>query len=70
MDALEKWIFAQFTPYQTTTQTKWMFSQKRLFKSSLLLNGLCGIQVRPTKHCDYTFIFVFFYGPKFKLFLF
>ena len=26
---------------------KWMFSLKLVFKSSLLLNGYCGIQVRP-----------------------
>ena len=34
-----------FTQYQTTTIRKWMFSQKRLFKSSSLVNGECGIQV-------------------------
>ena len=26
--ALEKWMIIRFTPYQTTTQRKWMFYQK------------------------------------------
>ena len=47
LDAVQKWMIIRFTPYQTTTLPKWMLSQKRLFKSSLLLNGNCGIQVRP-----------------------
>ena len=36
---------------------KWMFSQKLLFKSSLLLNGSCGIQVRPPNNGDILFAF-------------
>ena len=52
MDVLEKWIIIQFTPYQPTTLPKGMFSQKLLFKSSLLLNGQCGIQVRPQPNSD------------------
>ena len=27
MDALKKWMFIRFTPYQTTALPKWMFSQ-------------------------------------------
>ena len=47
----EKWMIIRFTPYQTTSLPKWMFSPKNVlpFKSSLLLNGKCGIQVRPPK---------------------
>ena len=45
MDALKKWMIIRFTPHQTTTLPKWMFSQKPFFKSTLLLNGYCGIQV-------------------------
>ena len=44
-----------FTPYQTTTLLKWMFSQKIVFTSSLLLNGKCSIQVlyiRPPNNSD------------------
>ena len=52
MDALEKWIIIRFTPLQTTTLPKWMFSQRLLFKSSLLLNGLRGIQVGPQTNSD------------------
>ena len=44
-DALKKLRIILFTSYQTTTLPKWMFSQKLLFKSSLLLNSKCGIQV-------------------------
>ena len=35
------------TLHPTTTLPKWMFFQKLFLESSLLLNGLCGIQVRP-----------------------
>ena len=52
MDALKKWMIIQFTPYQTITLTKWMFFQNFLFKSSLLLNGQCCIQVRHQKNSD------------------
>ena len=45
MDALKKWLVIWFTPHQTTTP-KWMFSKKFFFKSSLLLNGQCGIQAQ------------------------
>ena len=45
MNAFKKWIFIRFTRYQNTPLPKWMFSQKLYFKSSLLLNGQCGIQV-------------------------
>ena len=31
---------------------KWMFSQKLVFKSSWLLNGLCVIQVCPPTTCN------------------
>ena len=47
MDVSEKWMIFQFTPYQTTTLPKWMFFLKLFFKSSVLLNGQCGIQVHP-----------------------
>ena len=70
MDALEKMYFHPVHTIPNHHPNKMDVLPKTLFKSSLLLNGLCGIQVWPTKHCDYTFIFVFFYGPKFKLFLF
>ena len=47
-----------WSPHQTTTLPKWMFSQKNFFKSSLPLNGWCGIQVfrpiykrRPLRLC-------------------
>ena len=49
---LWKRIIIKFTPYQTTTLTKLMFSQKPLFKSSLLLNCQCGIQVRALTNSD------------------
>ena len=39
MDALKKCMIIRFTPDQTTTLSKWMFSQKLLFKSSLWLYG-------------------------------
>ena len=52
MDALNKWMIIRFTPYQTTTLPKWMFSQKLLFKSSFLLNSQCRIQVRPPLNSD------------------
>ena len=45
MDALKKWMIIRFTPYQITTLPETIFSQIFLFKSSLLLNGKCGIQV-------------------------
>ena len=45
MDALEKWMIILFTPYQTTTIPMWMYSQKLMLKSTLLLNRYCGIQV-------------------------
>ena len=38
MDALKKGVIIQFIRYQTTTLPKWMFSQKRCDKSSLLIN--------------------------------
>ena len=45
---MAEWIlYKMVTPHQTTTLTKWMFIQKLFFKSSLLLNGQCSIQVRP-----------------------
>ena len=52
MDALITWMFIRFTPYQTTTLPKWMFKQKLLFKSSLLLNCWCGIQVCPPNNIN------------------
>ena len=60
-----------FTPYQTSTLPKWMFPQKLLFKSSLLLNGKCSIQVRPpTNSGDLCLLFylilLYFYGLKAK----
>ena len=45
MDALKKWMIIRFTPYKTTPPLKWMFTQKLVFKSSLLLNAECVIQV-------------------------
>ena len=47
MDASEKWMIIWFPLHQATNLPKWMFFQKRFFKSSLLLNGLCGIQDVP-----------------------
>ena len=47
MDAFKKWTISQFTPHQTSTLTKWLFSQKRFFKSTLLLNGQRCIQECP-----------------------
>ena len=47
MDVLEKWMIIRFTSHQTITLPKWMVSQKHLLKSSLLLNGYCGIQICP-----------------------
>ena len=52
MDASEKWMIFPFTPHQTTTLPKWIVFKKLLFKSSLLLNGQCCIQVRPPKSID------------------
>ena len=52
MVTLKKWTIIWLTIYQTTTPPKWMFSQKLLFKSSLLQNGKCGIQVRPPNNSD------------------
>ena len=52
MDVSEKWMIFQFTPYQTTTLPKWMFFLQLFFKSSLLLNGQCGIQVLPPNSSD------------------
>ena len=48
----KKCMIIQFTPFQTTTLPKWMFSQKLLSKSSLLQNGQCGIQVIPLTSID------------------
>ena len=39
------------------TLSKWMFSQTFFSKSSLLLNGQCGIQVRPPIPAGPTFAF-------------
>ena len=39
-------MIIRFKQYQTTTLSKWMFSQKLLLKSSLLLNGKCSLQVQ------------------------
>ena len=39
------------TPHQITIQ-KWMFFQQLFLKSSLLLNGSCGIRVSPSKSSD------------------
>ena len=55
MDALKKWMIIRFTPYKTTPPLKWMFTQKLVFKSSLLLNAECVIQelyVPPTSSHD------------------
>ena len=48
----EKMDDHHFTPYQTTTLPKWMFSHKLLFKTSLLLIGQCAIQVSPPNNSD------------------
>ena len=48
-----------FTPYQTTTLQKWMFFQKLYFRSSLLLNGQCGIQVGPPNSSDDLYLLFF-----------
>ena len=47
-----KWMIIRLTLYQTTTLPKWMVSKKLFFKSSLLLNGLSGIQFRPPSNSD------------------
>ena len=39
IDASKKWIIIRFTPYQTITLRKWMFSKKLFFRSLLLLKG-------------------------------
>ena len=52
MDASEKLMIIWFTPHQITSLTKRMFLQKPFFKSSLLLSGWCGIQVRPPNSSD------------------
>ena len=52
MVALEKWMIFQFTPHQTTALPKWMFFQKLFFKSSLLLNSYCVIQILPLNSSD------------------
>ena len=64
MDALKKLLIIWFTPYPTTTLPKWMFAQKLLFKSCLLLNGYCGIQVQytvcpPNNSNDLCLLFIF-----------
>ena len=61
MDALNKGMIIRFTPYQTTTLPKWMFSQKLLFKSSLLLNSKCCIQVSSPNSCDNLCLFFCLY---------
>ena len=67
MDALEKWMIIQFTPYQTTTPQKRMGPQQHLLKSSLLLNGKFSIQVHPPnqqRRSLPSFLSVsFFYAP-------
>ena len=52
MDGLKKCKIIRFSPFQTTTLPKWMFCQQILFKTFLLLNGQCGIQVRPPNNSD------------------
>ena len=64
MDASEKWIIIWFTPNQTLTLPIWMFFQELFFKSSLLVNGQCGIQVRPSSSndfCLFSSVCLFFY---------
>ena len=39
INVLKKRMIIRFTPYQITPLLKWMFSQKPLFKTSLLLKG-------------------------------
>ena len=51
MDTVKKMDnFIMFKPHQSTTLQIWIISKKLYFKSSLLLNGLCGIQVRCNQH--------------------
>ena len=52
MDDLEKWMIIRFTPHQTNTFPKWMSFLKHFLKSSLPLNLLCSIQVRPATISD------------------
>ena len=54
---LAEWMIIRFTPYQTTTQSKWMFFRNILFKSCLMLNGWCGIQVYVPQPTTMTFGF-------------
>ena len=57
MDASEKRMIIWFTPHPTTTLPKRMFIQKLVFKSSLPLNGQCGIQVCPPTSDDLCLLF-------------
>ena len=52
MDYLEKLMIFRFTLHDTTILSKWFISQKLFFKSSLLLNGSCSLQVRPLNSSD------------------
>ena len=42
------WLGDGIDSFPCRTLPKWIFFQKLFFKSSLLLNGLCSIQVRPS----------------------
>ena len=46
------WWNGWFTPHQTTTLPNWIFSQKPVFKSTLLQNGQSFIQVHPPTNSD------------------
>ena len=52
MDALEKWMIIQHTQYPNHHPTKMDVLPKTLFKSSLLINGWCGIQESPPTNTD------------------
>ena len=52
MDALKQKIIRFPQSAKLPPMSKWMFSKNFLFKSSLLLNSKCIIQVRPLNNSD------------------
>ena len=53
MDAFKQLLIIQFTPHRTITYPPKMYVLSKAFlQSSLLLNGWCSIQIRPTNSSD------------------
>ena len=52
MDASEQWNDLPVYTIPNHHHPKWMFFENIFFKSSLLLNGYCGIQVHPPTSND------------------